>query len=315
MTGADAETYLNRILANRVSRKKGGIVLAHGLTEQGRIESEYTITRLNDEHFYLLSAAAANIRNSDQLNQSKRDGEEVTIKNITDEWGTLVLVGPRSRDLLSKITDADLSNAHFPWLTGKEIEIAGIGLRALRINYVGELGWELHMPIAQLEHLYDAVWEAGEEFGIADFGMYALTSLGKEKAYYAWGVELINEITMIEASMERFIDFKKGDFIGRDALLKRQKEELAWNIAYVEVDAEDAEVRGGEPVLDGEKVIGVTTSGAYGYAVQKSLAFVYVPPKYAAKGTTFDIEILGQRCNAKVLGESAYDPGNKRLRS
>ena len=315
VTGADAETYLNRILANRVSRKKGGIVLAHGLTEQGRIESEYTITRLNDEHFYLLSAAAANIRNSDQLNQSKRDGEEVTIKNITDEWGTLVLVGPRSRDLLSKITDADLSNAHFPWLTGKEIEIAGIGLRALRINYVGELGWELHMPIAQLEHLYDAVWEAGEEFGIADFGMYALTSLGKEKAYYAWGVELINEITMIEASMERFIDFKKGDFIGRDALLKRQKEELAWNIAYVEVDAEDAEVRGGEPVLDGEKVIGVTTSGAYGYAVQKSLAFVYVPPKYAAKGTTFDIEILGQRCNAKVLGESAYDPGNKRLRS
>jgi len=315
VSGPDAATFLNRILANKVSGRKGGIVLAHGLSEMGRIESEYTITRLDDERFYLLSAAAANLRNSDQLCQRKGDDEEVTIKNNTDEWGTLVLAGPRCRDLLTKITDADLSNDHFPWLTGKEIEVAEVMMIALRINYVGELGWELHMPIAQLEAVYDAVWEAGEEFGIADFGMYALTSLGKEKAYYAWGVELINEITMIEAGMERFINFDKGDFIGRDALLQRQKEELAWNIAYVEVDAVDSEVRGGEPVLDGDKVIGVTTSGAYGYAVQKSLAFVYVPPEYAAPGTTFDIEILSQRCKAKVLGKPAYDPGNKRLRS
>ena len=313
--GPDAEAFLNRVLANRVPRRNGGIALSHGLTELGRIESEYTVTRLSDEHFYLLSAAAANIRNSDQLNQRKRDDEEVTIRNITDELGTLVLAGPRSRDLLTKITDADLGNEHFPWLIGKEIEVAGVILRALRINYVGELGWELHMPIVQIEKIYDAVWEAGEEFGIADFGMYALTSLGKEKAYYAWGVELINEITMIEAGMERFVDFNKGDFIGREALLQRQQEKLAWNIAYVEVAAEDAEVRGGEPVLDGDKVIGVTTSGAYGYAVQKSLAFVYVPPEYAAPGTTFDIKILSQRCKATVLGKPAYDPKNKRLRS
>ncbi|MCP4142480.1 MAG: FAD-dependent oxidoreductase [Chloroflexi bacterium] len=315
VTGPDAEAFLNRVLANRMPRKKGGIVLAHGLTEAGRIESEYTVTRLGNEHFYLLSAAAANLRNTDQLNHARKDGEDVTIKDITEELGTLVLAGPRCRDLLSKITDADFGNEHFPWLRGKEIEIAGVMVRALRINYVGELGWELHMPITQLERLYDAVWEAGEEFGIADFGMYALMSLGKEKAYYAWGVELINEITMIEAGMERFIDFNKGDFIGRDALLQRQKEELEWNIAYVEVDAIDSEVRGGEPVLDGDKVIGVTTSGAYGYAVEKSLAFVYVPPEYAAPGTTFDIEILGESCQAKVLGKPAYDPKNKGLRS
>jgi dimethylglycine dehydrogenase len=315
VTGPDAEAFLNRVLANRVSRRKGGIVLAHGLTELGRIESEYTVTRLADEYFYLLSAAAANLRNSDQLNYSKRDGEQVTIKNITNEWDVLVLAGPRCRDLLTKITDADLSNAHFPWLTGKEIEVAGVGMRALRINYVGELGWELHMPIAQLEKLYDAVWEAGEEYGIADFGMYALTSLGKEKAYYAWGVELINEITMIEAGLERFVDFTKGDFVGRRALLQRKLEQLAWNIAYVEVAAHDAEVRGGEPVLDDDKVIGVATSGAYGHTIKKSLAFVYVPPEYAVPGTTFDIEILSHRCQAKVLAEPAYDPKNKRLRS
>ena len=157
------------------------------------------------------------------------------------------------------------------------------------------------MPIDQLESVYDAVWAAGEEFEIADFGMYALSSLGKEKAYYGWGVELINEITMIEAGMERFVNFNKGGFTGREALLERQKEQLKWNIAYVEVDAIDADVRGGEPAYDGDKVIGVTTSGAYGHAVKKSLAFVFVPPEYNTPGTTFDIEILSQRCRAKVL--------------
>jgi len=145
--------------------------------------------------------------------------------------------------------------------------------------------------------------------------MYALSSLGKEKAYYSWGVELVNEITMIEASMERFMDFNKGDFVGREASLQRLKENLKWKIAYVEVDAKDADARGGEPAYDGDKVIGVTTSGAYGYAVEKSLAFVYVPPIYAAPGTTFEIEILGQRRLATVLKEAAYDPQNKRLRS
>ena len=315
ITGPDAETYLNRIFANRVSRRKGGIILTHGLTEMGRIESEYTITRLDDDHFYLLSAAAANIRNTDQLLQSKRDDECVSIENITDQWGTLILAGPRSRDLLFKITSADLSNEQFPWLTGKEIELAGVMLRALRINYVGELGWELHVPVDQLEKVYDSVWTAGEEFDIADFGMYALSSLGKEKAYYAWGAELINEITMIEAGMERFVDFDKGDFVGREALLERQKEQLKWKIAYIEVEAEDADVRGGEPAYDGDQVIGVTSSGSYGHRVEKSLAFVFVPPEYAAQGTTFEIEILSHRRQAKVLAGAIYDPENQRLRS
>lgn len=171
------------------------------------------------------------------------------------------------------------------------------------------------MPIDKLEAVYDAVWAAGEEFGIADFGMNALSSLGKEKAYFSWGVELINEITMIEAGMERFVDFNKGDFIGRDALLQRQQEKITWKIAYVEVDADNADVRGGEPAFLGDHVIGVATSGAFGYAVQKSLAFVYVHPEYAAPGTTFEIEILGKRRGATILAEAAYDPKNKRLKS
>lgn len=315
VSGKDAEVFLNRLCANRISRRNGGLVLTHVLTAHGCIENEFTITRLADDHFYLLSAALAEGRDWDLLNQGKQDAEDVQITNVTDDWGILVVAGPRSRDLLSKITAAELSNAHFRWLTAQEIEVAGVPLRALRVNYVGELGWELHMPMAKLEVVYDTVWSAGEEFGIADFGVYAVNSLRMEKAYRSWGAELTNEITMIEADMERFVKFDKEDFVGRTALLERKQEGCQIQLAYVEVATQDAEVAGGEAILEGEKVIGLTTSGAYGYAVGKSLAFVYVEPRLTSPGSQFDIEILGNRCRATVLAEPAYDPENKRMRT
>jgi dimethylglycine dehydrogenase len=298
-----------------VSRRQGGIVLAHALNDHGRIESEFTITRLAEDRFYLLSAAVAELRDLDLLKQGKRVEENITISNITEEYGALVVVGPRSRELLEKITDANLNNDHFPWLTGREIVLAGVPIRALRINYVGELGWELHAPMAQLVQVYDEVWAAGEALGIADFGSYAVNGLRLEKAYAGWGVELTNEITMIEAGLERFVKFDKGDFVGRKALLRRKQDGVQTRLIYVEVAAGDADVRGGEPLLAGERVIGVTTSGGYGHTVQKSLAFAYVEPDFAMPGSNFDIEILAQRHQATVLAEPTYDPNNVRLRS
>jgi dimethylglycine dehydrogenase len=315
ITGPDAELYLNRLFANRAPDRDGSIVLAHGLTPNGRIQNEFSITRLGNGRFYLLSAAAAERRNLDFLIYGKCSDDDVTITNVTGDFGVLIVAGPRSRDLLAKITDADLSNEQFPWLTGQEISVAGVPLRALRINYIGELGWELHLPMAMLETVYDAVWAAGEMFGIADFGSYAVNSLRMEKAYAGWGVELTEEITMIEAGMERFVKFNKGDFIGREALLQRKHEGISTKLVYVEVMAVDADVRGGEPVLAGENIIGVTTSGGYGHTVGQSLAFAYVDPEFAAPDATFDIEILGERCRAKVLAKPAYDPTNKRLQS
>ncbi len=313
--GPDAEAFLNRLCANRVSQRDGGVVLAHILTAKGRLENEFTITRLSADHFYILSGATSELRDLDLLNHGRKDSEEVTITNVTDDYGVLVISGPRSRDLLSKITEADLSNDHFRWLTGQEIEVAGVALRALRVSYVGELGWELNTPIDQLEQVYDAVWSAGEEFGIVDFGLYAVNSLRMEKGYRGWGADITNEITMIEADMERFVKFDKGDFVGREALLQRKEEKLDLKIVYVEVDVADADVRGGEPAFAGDKVIGVTTSGDYGHTVGKSLAFVYVDPDFATPASTFDIEILGQRHQATVLAEPLYDPNNERLRS
>lgn len=313
--GPDAESFLNRVCANRIPRRDGRIILAHLLTQHGRIENEFTITRLGENHFYLLSAAVSELRDFDLLNQRILDTENVTVTNITDAWGVLVLAGPRSRDVLAKVTDADLSNEQFRWLSAQTIEVAGIELRALRVNYVGELGWELHVAMAQLELLYDAIWSAGEPFGIADFGVYAVNSLRMEKAYRAYGLELTTEITMIDADMERFVKFDKEYFIGKDALLERKAAGSDFQLVYAQVASSDSDVRGGEPVLDGESVIGVTTSGAYGHAVGKQIIFAYVKPVGGTPPSTFEVEILGERHRADVLSEPIYDPNNERPRS
>jgi dimethylglycine dehydrogenase len=279
VTGADAEQFLNRICANRMPTRTGGVVLAHILSTRGRIAGEVTITRLADDRFYILSAAGAELRDLDHLQYGRLEEEAVRIENVTDERGVLVLAGPRSRDVLEKLTDAPLGNDSFRWLSGQEITVAGVPVRALRVNYVGELGWELHPLMNDLATLYDATWEAGQAFGIADFGLYAVNSLRIEKAYRGWGAELTNEVTMLDADMERFIKLDKEDFVGREATLKQRDEERDLQLIYFEVAAVDSDVRGGEPIFVGNDCVGVTTSGGFGHFTGKSLGFGYVHPR------------------------------------
>jgi dimethylglycine dehydrogenase len=313
VSGSDAESFLNRVYANKMPSKAGGVVLAHILGPTGRIRGESTITRLADDRFYVLSGAAWEIRDFDEMTMAKQDGEQVEIANVTDDWGVMVVVGPKSRDTLASLTNASLANEDFRWLSGQEIAMAGIDVRALRVNYVGSLGWELHCPMDRLKDLYDAVWQAGEEHGITDFGVYAVNSLRLEKAYKGLGAELTNEITPVEADIMRFVKLDK-DFTGK-ADVETAKTKGPWiGAVYCEVAAGDADVHGGEPVMDGEKVIGVTTSGGYGHTVAKSLCFAYVEPSHMKPGARFDIEILGDRRKATVLAEPAYDPGNTDLR-
>jgi dimethylglycine dehydrogenase len=315
VTGPDAESFLNRVFANRMARRNGGIKLAHLLNAAGRIQTEATITRISDERFYILTGAAWEIKDFDALTQSIAEGERVSVENITDAWGNLIVAGPRARDLLEKITDADLTNAGFRWLTAQQIEIAGVPCRALRVNYVGELGWELHHPIERMPELYDAIWEAGQEFGIADFGVYAVNSLRLEKCYRGIGAEMTNEISTVEAGLARFVNMKKGDFVGRDALERIEREGVAQQLVYLEVDAGDADCLGGEPIYADGEVVGVTTSGGFGHRTQKSLAFAYVAPRYAPVGTKIEVELLEERRLATVLEtEPVFDPSNDRLR-
>lgn len=312
VTGSDAEAFLNRICANRMPKKLGGIGLVHPLSRQGRIYGEMTVTRFADDHFYCLSAAAAEQRDWDFMMQSKLPAEDVMIRNLTMDLGVLVLSGPRSRDVLAKLTNADLSNEGFRWLSGQEISVAGITLRALRVSYVGELGWELHPAMDDLAALYDAVWEAGLEFGIANYGLYAVNTMRMEKGYKAWGSELTNELTMIEADMPRFINFKKDEFVGKQATLDAPDR---FRIVYGEVDASDVDVRGAEPCLVGDDCIGLTTSGGYGHRVGKSLFFACVPIENATPGSCFDLYLQGERRKATVLEHPAYDPDNAKMKA
>lgn len=316
VSGPDAEQFLNRVLANHMPRKRGGIVLSQWLGAGGRIEGEMTVTRLDDDRYYLLSAAVAQFRDLDMLDKAQAEGgDRVEILDVTDDIGVLVVAGPRTRDVLARLTDNDLSNPAFRWLTGKEIVLAGVTIRALRVNYVGELGWELHVPNEHLVGVYDAVMAAGAEHGICDFGAYAMNALRLEKGYRGWGAEMTNEVNLVDADMLRFAALDKGDFIGRDATLAARQQGPRLSLVYLSLDPGNAEAQGNEPIYKGEKLVGVTTSGGYGYSVGRSIAFGYVSPDSAAANTELEVVILGERRRASVEAAPLYDPGNVRLRS
>ena len=313
VTGPDAAALLDRLAANRLPNRRGGIRLAHMLTTLGGIEGEVTITRLGDQRFYLNSSIMAEQHDQDWLRQHVKAGEEVTVTDVTNRTGILAVTGPRSRDLLRQLTEADLDSGAFPWLTGQEIEVAGVPCLALRVSYVGELGWELHHPIEEMTRLYAAIGEAGEGLGLVDLGAYAMNVMRIEKAYKAHGFELTTEITPVEADIERFINYRK-DFQGRSATAARRETDLAWVCVYGELDAVDADCRGNEPVYGNGKMMGLTTSGAYGYSVGKSLFFAYVHPDYRRPGSEFEIRVMGERRRARVLAGPAWDPRSERLR-
>ena len=315
VTGKDALALLERVCANRVPGRNGAVVLTQMLTTLGGIECEATVTRLAENHYYLLSGAVAELHDLDWLVQHVEKNEDVTLTNVTDDYGVLVLSGPNSREVLSELTNVGLTNEDgFTWMSAREITVAGLQVRALRVSYVGELGWELHVSMSQMKPLYDALMKAGEGHGIKNFGTYALNALRMEKAYKAWGSELTTEISLVEADMLRFVR-KGGGYIGADVVEQKRRDGVATYLVYCAVEAADADVMGNEPVYAGDKVIGITTSGAYGHCVEQSLAFAYVDPGYDAPGSVFDIEILGERRRARVLAEAAWDPRNERLRA
>ena len=319
VTGADAAKFLERMTANKVPTKTGGIRLTHLLTELGGIEAEMTITKLADNRFYLNSGITQQFHDRDWLVHHITEGEDVTVTDRTEELAILAVAGPRSREVLAPLTDADLTNDGCRWLTGQEIEVAGVSCIALRVSYIGELGWELHHPMAQMSQLYDALIESGEPHDMVHYGSYAMNAMRIEKAYKAMGSELTTEITPVEADLGRFVDYST-DFIGKAATQERlaAPQDLEMVLVYCELsDADgpwDSDCRGNEPVFDGEALIGLTTSGTWGHTVGKSLAFAYVQPEFATAGSKFEVQLLGRRRAATVLAEAAYDPKNEKPR-
>jgi dimethylglycine dehydrogenase len=312
VTGKDAYSFLDRICANKIPTKIGGIVLTHLLNENGFIESEMTITRLGEEHFYVLSGATAQLQDLDQLMWRKAEGEDVHIADVTDRFGTLILAGPKSRDVLTAVCE-DWAGR---WLTGRMSTVAGVAdVRLLRVNYVGELGWELHVHNQSLHKVFEALMASGKAHGIRLFGTYAMNSLRMEKAYRGFGSELTAEIDMYEASMERFIREDKSAFTGKQASLTRKQRGPRMKLVYLAVDNTDSDCMGNEPVLHDGVLVGLTTSGAFGHACGQSLAFAYVKPELAGIGTAFEVMVLGAKRAARIIPDSIWDPSNLRLKA
>ena len=304
VSGAGAEDLLNRLVANKLPKKVGGIALTHMLNRAGRIELETTVVKLDEGRYYLVCAAFFEQRLVDHLNHN-RDGEEVSVNILSTDWSALAINGPQARAVMVACTDADLSNAGFPWLKAKEIEVADVKLWAFRMSYAGELGWELHIPSDGALAVYDALWTAGEAHGIQDYGSFAMNSLRMEKAFKGAG-ELTNEVTLAEADVLRFAR-NENDYIGKHKTLNT--DDMRWVCAYLEIEPDGVEDgHGGEPIMVDGKVMGSTASVAYGHTVGKILAFAYVRPEVNVAGKEVRGLISGEPRAARILGDAAYDP-------
>lgn len=316
VSGPGASGWLDGLFANRIPHQVGRVGLCHLLTDKGGVRSEFTVHRTGPEQFYLVSAGAFERHDFDYLQKLRpRDGT-VDVQKVTTQQGVLVLAGPRSRELLQRITRVDLSNAAFPWLVGKEADLGVAHGRVLRVNFVGELGYELHHPIEMQNYLFDLLFEAGEDLGLRPFGIRAMDALRLEKSYRLVSRELSIEYAALESGLQRFVKFDKPDFIGKAGLSRWQEEGFRWQFVTAEMrGADGVDARGSEPIYRAGELVGRSTSGGYGWRVGKSLVLGMVALECATVGTEMEIEVLGQRYALVVIDESPFDPDNARLRS
>jgi dimethylglycine dehydrogenase len=313
VSGSGAETFLDRLCANRLPARVGRIVLTQMCTPRGGVECDVTVTRLAEDRFYVVSAAATERHDYAWIAKHLPDGGSVRLGNVTSSYGVLTLAGPRSREVLQALTDHDCSHESFRFFRCQELHVGMAPIRALRLSYVGELGYELHHPVDYQRYLYDLLMQAGAQYEIVDWGYRALDSMRLEKAYRLWGVDMTADWTPLEAGMERFVALDKGDFIGRDALLRQQERGVERELACLVIDADDADPHGYEPVLVGDEVIGYVAAGGYGHTVAKTIALAYLPTAYLEPGTDLEVKILGARRSARVVKQPLYDPKNERL--
>ena len=315
ISGKHALKFLDNLLANKIPQKSGQIALCHALNSNGGIHSEFTVLKEKEESYYLVSAGALQRLDHDYIKKYMSQDDDVHYQNLTDEKGVLVLAGPKSRDLLERVSDHDFSNEAFPWLSAQEIEIDDFRITAMRVNYVGELGWELHHELNDQNKIFDKLFENGSDLGLKPFGIRAMDSMRFEKSYRMVGTELSIEYSAFESSMDRFIQTDKENFLGKESLLAWQKKNNQSRLVTLEVDEiKDADVLGNNAVTIEGQLIGRATGGNFGYRVNKSLALAMLDIEKAEVGTRCSIDILGEIHPATVISDSPFDPKNERLR-
>ena len=303
--GPDARAFTDALGCN-LAPKPGRVGLTYALSPAGGTEAEFTVACLSDDHFYLTSAAAAEMRDDDLL-RARAEDFDVSVSRVTDDLAVIGLMGPASQAILERLTTDPVG----PWMSVRQMSVAGIPVRALRLSYVGELGWELHVAADRAAELFLALEAAGKPEGIGCFGAYAMNAMRLEKGYPAWGSDFTTERTPAETGMGFLV--KPGhDFIGREALLRRMAEENRWEMVLLELEDGEADPYYSHGVWQGEACVGVITSAAYGHRTGKVLALAYLRDRRAREG--LEAEVLGKRRGARIQAAPPFDPQDLRMR-
>ncbi|TCD13812.1 GcvT family protein [Oricola cellulosilytica] len=320
LSGADALRALDWICANDVAKPAGKLTYTQLLNSRGGIEADLTVARLAEEKFYIVTGTGFRTHDMAWIADHIPVGSNAVLTDITEEWGTLSLMGPKSREVLAKVTPGDVSNEAFPFAHIREIGITGHTVRALRVTYVGELGWELHVPIAATGAVFDALMEAGEAEGIRPVGYRALESLRLEKGYRAWAADITPNDTPFEAGLGWAVKLKKDtDFMGRNSLESIVGRSLTKRLAGFTLDDRDVVLVGRETILRDGETVGYLTSGGYGYTIGKSIGYGYVrnpegvSDDFLMSGT-YELVVANESIPAKIGMNAFFDPENMRVR-
>ena len=311
ITGAGTEAALQRIAANDLSGSPGKAVYTQLCNEKGGIEADVTLVHAGIDHFYLVTGSGFGIRDSGWV--AKHLPSSVHIRDVTNAFAVINICGPHSREILQSVTDTDISNAAFPFLAARSLDVGNATVLAVRIGYVGELGYELYIPQEFGPHVYETLWAAGASHGIANAGYRAIDSCRMEKGYLYWSGDISPDYNPYEAGLGFCVALDKGDFIGRDALAKIKPEPLTRKLCSFTIDG-FAPLHGGETILYSSKVVGSTTSVGFGHTLGKTIAFGYLPMEIADQ-KDFVIEAFGKAYNATRGPRCLYDAKMDRLKS
>ena len=321
LQGRDAEVVMQEICANDVGVPAGRVVYTTMLNPRGGIEADLTVTRLSEESYMVITGATGERRDYHWIRQSIPNGTQAFLTNVTSAFAVLGVMGPNSREFMSDITSANLSNEAFPFLSSQEIEIGHAVVRATRITYVGELGWELYIPVEFATHVYDTLVSKGEKHGLRHAGFHAMESLRIEKGYRAWGVDLTDQDTPVEAGLRFAIAFDKAaEFKGKLALRRQIKQGVKRRLAMFTLDDPDPLLLGDEPIYRNGEIAGRITSGSYGHTIGRSVGMGYVEDEAGVNGEyirsgKYEIEIKSDRFEAGGSLRPPYDPEGKNVHS
>lgn len=313
LIGPGVAAFLQRIAVSNMERPVGSVIYTQLCNERGGIECDLTFTRLATDRYYFVTGAAFGKHDAHWIESHMPQDGSVRLIEVTSARSVIDLCGPSSRDVLAKVAEEDVSNVAFPFATMREITIGAAPVRAIRIGYVGELGFELHVPTEYAAHVYELLREAGEPHGIADAGYRAIDSLRMEKGYLYWSSDITPDYTPLEAGLGFRVNFNKGDFVGRDALLRQREQGLKQRLVGFALD-DPLPLYGSEALLVEGKVVGVTTGGNFGYTVGHAIGYGYLPADLIERATV-EIEAFGQVSKARISTRPFYDPDNLRLKA